>query len=418
MFVHGTKVLSDKRIAYCASESLLTLDDAGVDQLCQVLVANGGTRVVGDLQRTANRNAVAAGRLRLAIHKQGAAPIIEKRGEKHFRAQHGIAAGAPLPFSVDVKIGNTQAAFTIPEELVAAIRSSVFESVAGVDPLVDALGEMMKVSTVVPHQLIGAAAVASPEMGAGSRQVVLCADRSVQVSTMPASSVVNPVLIVRPATQIIDPWPTNACRMESEGWQFAEANLIGADRRKYFEASVEVDAGSPSSISLTTAKDADTLCTDTFELEPLVKGMAAYPIEFDTSSFNADFEFEVDATSLTDWRDEAASKLRGTESLYKFVATGTGASLKADKHNLPVTQTGTMTAGQVYLRGTDFVAVAKAINGLDLTNNAMVSFEIDQDLAMRITFATSLTAYELYVPVVQAGSRKAFTHGFRQMVVA
>lgn len=400
------------------AKAALTLDDAGVDQLCQVLVANGGTRVVGDLQRAANREAVAAGRLRLAIHKQGAAPIIEERGERCFRAQHGIAAGAPLPFTIDVKVGDAQAAFTIPEKLVAAIRSSVFESVAGVDPLVDALGEMMKVSTVVPHQLAGAAAAVAPEMGAGSRQVVLRTDRSVQISTMPASIVVNPVLIVRPATQIIDPWPTNVCRMESEGWQFAEANLTDADRRKYFGASVEVDAGSPSSITLTTAIGADTSIDETIALAPLVKGMAAYPIEFDTSSFTADFEFEVETDSLTDWRDEAASKLRDTKSLVKLVATGTGASLKAGKHNLTVAQTGAMTAGQVYLRGTDFVAVAKAIDGLDLTNNAKVSFEIDQDLGMRVSFATSLATYELYVPVVQAGSFVPFTHGFRPMTVA
>ena len=41
----------------------LTLDETGIDKLSQVLLAKGGIRVVGDLQRVANREAVAASRL-------------------------------------------------------------------------------------------------------------------------------------------------------------------------------------------------------------------------------------------------------------------------------------------------------------------------------------------------------------------
>lgn len=401
-----------------SAKATLTLDDAGIDYLTNVLLANGGIRTVGEMQRAENRNAAEASRLRLAIHKKGAASIVEERGEQHLRTQYGLAMGAPVPFTVEVKVGGAQTAYTVPAELVAAIQASVYESVAGVDPLVDALGEIMKVSTVVPHQLAGAAAMAAPEMGAGSRQVVLRADQSVQISTMPGSRANGPVLIARPVAKTIEPWPTVSCRMVSEGWQFAEANLIDTDRRKYFKASVQVDAGAAASITLTTATGAETPAEETIALEPLVSGRTAYPVEFDKASFSADFVLEVDAPDLTEWRTEAASKLRIAENHVKLVASGASASFKIGKHTLSAPQTGPTMAGEVYLRPIDFVALAKAIDGLVLAGSGKVSFEIDQDLAMRITFETSLAAYELYVPVVQAGSLQPLTHGFRQMTVA
>lgn len=323
-----------------------------------------------------------------------------------------------VPLVIDVKVGNEQTAHTIPAELLAAIKASVFEAAAGVDPLVDTLGEMTKVSAIVPHKLAGAAAIANPEMGAGSRQFILRADQSMQVSTIPASDVVNPVLIVRPVTPIIDPWPTGSCRMSSEGWQFAEANLIDADRRKYFEASVLVSAGTTTSITLGTATTGESVSSETIELEPLVASMASHPVEFDASSFDADFEFEVDAAELMKWYDKAASKLRDSESFVKLVADGTMASILTGKHVLKITLTGRATAGIVYMRAVDFGALAKAVGGLSLTGNATVSFEIDPEAGMRVGFGTSLATYELYAPVVQPGSLKPYYQGFRPMAVA
>ena len=396
----------------------LTLDETGIDKLSQVLLAKGGIRVVGDLQRAANREAVAASRLRVSIDKKGAALIIAERGEQRLRAQNGLAKDAPVPLVVDVKVGNAQTAHMITAELLAAIKASVFEAAAGVDPLVDTLGELMKVGAIVPHQLAGAAAIANPEMGAGSRQFVLRADQSVQVSTIPAGTVVNPVLIARPVTQIIEPWPTGACRMSSRGWQFAEANLIDTDRRTYFEASVLASAGTATSITLGTATTGESVSSETIELEPLVASMPAYPVEFDASSFDADFEFEVDAAELMKWCDKAASKLRDTESFVKLVADGTKASILTGKHVLKITLTGRATAGIVYMRAVDFGALAKAVAGLSLTGNATISIEIDPEVAMRVVFGTSLATYELYAPVVQPGSFKPYTQGFRPMAVA
>lgn len=73
----------------------LTLDETGVDKLSQGLHAQGGIIVVGDLQRAANREAVAASRLRVSIDKKGAASIITERGERRLREQNGLAKDEP-----------------------------------------------------------------------------------------------------------------------------------------------------------------------------------------------------------------------------------------------------------------------------------------------------------------------------------
>ncbi len=148
------------------------------------------------------------------------------------------------------------------------------------------------------------------------------------------------------------------------------------------------------------------------------EAVSAYPVEFDASSFEADFEFEVDTTELTTRCDKAASKFRDTESLVKLVADGTKASIVAGKHVLKITLTGRATAGMVHLRSVDFGALAKAVDGLSLTGNAKVSFEIDPEVGMRVGFGTSLATYELYAPVLQPGSFKPYTQGFRPMAVA
>lgn len=400
------------------SRATLTLDEAGIDKLSQVLKANGGVIAVGDLQRAASRETVAAKRLRVSIDTKGAASIIAERGERRIRAQNGLDKDTPVPFVVDVKVGNAQTAYTIPDELLDVIKTGIFKAAAGVDPLVDAFGELMKVSAIIPHQLVGAAAAANPEMGAGSRQFVLRADQSIQVSTIPASNVVNPVLIARPVTQIIEPWPATACRMSTKGWQFAEANLIDTARRTYFAASVAASAGSATSITLSTEATGESIGSETMGLEPLVPGMPVYPVEFDASSLQTDFEFEVDVKALTDWRDNAASKLKDDKSFVKLVADGSKASLLIGKHALKITLTGRAAAGIVHLRAIDFGALVKVVDGLALTGNAKVSFKIDERAAMRVGFETSLATYELYAPVLQPGSFKPYTQCFRPMAVA
>lgn len=396
----------------------LTLDEAGIDTLSQVLKANGGVIAVGDRQRAASRETVAAKRLRVSIDTKGAASIVAERGERRIRAQNGLDKDAPVPFVVDVKVGNGQTTYAVPDELLDVIKAGIFKAAAGVDPLVDAFGELMKVSAIIPHQVVGAAAVANPEMGSGSRQFVLRADQSIQVSTIPASNVVNPVLIAHPATQIIEPWPAAACRMSTKGWQFAEANLIDTARRTYFDASVSASAGSATSITLNTAATGESIGSETIGLEPLVPGMPAYPVEFDAASLQTDFEFEVDVKALTDWRDNAASKLKDDKSFVKLVADGSKASLLAGKHALKITLTGRATAGIVHLRAIDFDALVKVVDGLALTGNAKVSFKIDERAVMRVGFETSLATYELYAPVLQPGSFKPYTQCFRPMAVA
>ncbi|WP_370675568.1 hypothetical protein [Pleomorphomonas sp. PLEO] len=68
--------------------------------------------------------------------------------------------------------------------------------------------------------------------------------------------------------------------------------------------------------------------------------------------------------------------------------------------------------------GKDITSSVKAVGGLSLTGNATVSFEIDPEVGMRVGFGTSLATYELYVPVLQPGSFKPYTQGFRPMAVA
>ncbi|PIO97050.1 hypothetical protein [Pleomorphomonas carboxyditropha] len=421
----ATEWLADYIINLDANgRATLTLDEAGIDKLSQVLKANGGVIAVGDLQRVAYRETVAASRLRVSIDTKGAAAIIAERGERRIRAQNGLDKDAPVPFVVDVKVGNAQTAYAVPDALLDVIKTGIFKAAASVDPLVDTFGELTKVSAIAPHQLVGATAGANPEMGAGSRQFVLRADRSIQVSTIPASNEVNPVLIARPATQIIEPWPAAACRMSTKGWQFAEANLIDTDRRIYFDASVSASAGSTPSVTLSTVATGESIGSETIVLEPLVPGMPVYPVEFDASSLQTDFEFEVDVKDLTEWCNKAASKLRDTESLVTLVADGSRASLGAGKHPqagknpLKITLTGRATAGIVHLRAIDFGALAKTVEGLTLTGNAKVSFKIDERAAMRVSFETSLATYELYAPVLQPGSFKPYTQCFRPMAVA
>ncbi len=47
--------------------------------------------------------------------------------------------------------------------------------------------------------------------------------------------------------------------------------------------------------SHSTRLTGESVNSETIELEPLVASMASHPVEFDASSFDADFEFEVDA---------------------------------------------------------------------------------------------------------------------------
>lgn len=404
--------------------AVLTLDAAGVVKLGNVLLNAGGMRAVSDLQRAANKEAVVASRLRVSIDKKGATEIVAARGERRLRNRDGLTGNMPVLVLIDVKVGGAQASYTLTDKLLATIKEYIFTSEAGVDPIVDTLGELMKVSAVVPHEVAdatNAAPIADPEMFVGSRQFVLRTDRSVLVSPVASGPVSGPIVVARPVIPLIETLPTNLCRLSSKGWQFAEANLIDTDRRQYFGATIRAatNASGVASIELATSV---TGSDDTFsrgiDIKPIASGLADYPIEFDTSSFQPDFVFDVLVTSLDTWCENVASKLRDDKSCLKLIADGTNAKLQIGKHDLGVNLTGCATAGEVYLHKVDVIAMRKMLAGLDGVVDPMISFEVDPKAGMRVGFSTKLATYEFYAPVLQPGSFKPYAQSFRPIAVA
>lgn len=395
----------------------VTFDDQGVKQLVALLMSVGGITKASDLQRGLNN-----GRGRVVIDRFAGAVKRAEKGKAALRKREGLAEGADIPISIAVMVGNTKVPFDVPKSLVESIKGQIYEAAYEVSPIANMLGELVEVGSIVEHMdqtLAHGSQGSDPEMYIGSRQFVLRPDQSILISSIASANSSGAVLVARPRVSIVDPWPAGLCRLSSEGWRFAEANLVDADRRRYFDASI-VESGNTAcaaSIELTTSvTGSEKVCSYSIDFLPIVAGLASYPLEFTLDKFNPEFEFAVSREGLKAWGALLPSKV-GKLPKPELGSGGVTIGISLGSQDFCVDQPKRTIDGQVCFGAGNLLSVLKLLASLPLTDSD-VEFKADSMSGMHISFATESAAYELYVPAIAFGDVKPHTRNLRPITVA
>ncbi|PKR89082.1 hypothetical protein CXZ10_11230 [Pleomorphomonas diazotrophica] len=396
----------------------VTFDDQGVKQLVALLMSVGGITKASDLQRGINN-----GRGKVIIDRFAGAVKRADKGKAVLRKRDGLAEGADIPISITVTVGNKQVPFEVPQSLVESIKGQIYEDAYEVSPIANMLGELVEVGSVVAHreQTLAAGSLgADPEMYAGSRQFVLRPDQSILISSITPTDSCGPVVVARPKVAIVDPWPAGFCRLSSEGWSFAEANLLDADRRKYFDASIMASANTACAASIeliTSVAGIEKARSYSVDVLPIASGLASYPLEFTLDKFSPEFEFAVSREDLKAWGALLPSRVSNRHKI-ELMSVGGGLSLLLGSHDFyPSHVTKVTDDEEVLFAPGILLSVLRMLVLLPLTDSD-VEFEADPVGGMHIRFATEAADYELYIPAIMERGPKAHSRDLRPIPVA
>lgn len=392
----------------------VTFDDNGIKQLVAVLKSVGGITKASDTQRAINN---AKGKV--VIDRFAGAGQRVAKGKAALRKQAGLAEDAEIPLALSVNIGGSTVPYELSERLKALISDELFQTACPIDPIVNLLGELALVGSVVAHDTENGNASDEGEMAVGSRQYILRPDQSFLISTVAPKEPAGPVIVGRPNALDEMALPKRLCRLDDSGRLFTEANLADAERRRYFEASIDPASELPTVATIalnTSVSGVQNTKSYSVDLTSVAEGLANYPIEFELDNFVPNFEFTVTRAELQSWQRELPSRL-GNGSTSALLMDGQDAQFSVGSSVQLITQVSRTGKDEVEFHSAHLISVFRMLASLPLTD-AGLTFKVDSVAGMHISFATDTAAYELYMPALNKRSSKPFTRDLRPISVA
>jgi hypothetical protein len=392
----------------------VTFDDNGIKQLVAVLKSVGGITKASDTQRAINN---AKGKV--VIDRYAGAGKRADKGKSALRKQVGLSEDAEIPLAVSVNIGGGTVPFLLSERLMALISDELFQAACPIDPTVNLLGELALVGSAVANDAENGSAGREGEMAVGSRQYILRADRSFLISTVAPKEPSGPVIVSRPNALDEIALPESLCRLDDSGRLFTEANLADAERRRYFEASIDAASELPTVATIalnTSVSGVEGSKSYRVDLTSVAKGLTNYPLEFELGNFVPSFEFAVTRTELQGWQQELPSRL-GSKSTSSLLTDGQSVQFNVGNGVLLITQVSRAAKDEVEFHAAHLLSVFRMLASLPLTDTDL-TFKVDSAAGMHISFATETAAYELYMPAVNKLGWKPFTRDLRPLSVA
>lgn len=394
----------------------ITPDENGIKAVEKLLEDAGGVNELAGEQRKINRQTPDEREWRIDLATAEVKAHLEKRGREALLAGVKGEGTASISLALAVEVDGKPVSAPTKLDLESPLLSQALCSLAPVDPVVDTLGELLQVGSMVdePKTDIPVNGLDDPtddktKMRLASRQFVLKPDGSLLIS--PILNEDSLVVVVKTAQPILPDWPKEMHHFQTFGRRKAEVNIADPERRKLFDMRVDGpgDTRGHCRVVLTTMAGAtpeDAKKDVGFLVEPLRSKIGTYPLDVLDNEFaaKAKLEFALDGN--------AQQLLFGIVGSLKSAGDGAvavdldGSQVKfTAKRQLLKLGAKTAKTGVVKVRAAHLHAVVSTLAGLPLTPDSVVTFATDVDGAARIGFVTQRATYAVFLPALSGNDK-------------
>lgn len=392
--------------------SAITFDDEGADKVVAYLKKAGGINAVAAATRADNRKTPVERDHQIALDPAKASEYLVGAGRRALlnNAEGVTDKGATLTLALAAKMDGEIVLVEADAGLADAVLEQALKAQAPVDPIVDTMGEILQVGTMIeevetdkPKDHLADPKAEGTEMRDASRHVVFIPDGTMRVSTI--LNPVGPVVFVQTAQPVLEDWPKMPCHLQAQSRRIVEANIANPDRRKLFTANVENPGKTlgHSRLVFTTkvaAEPANGKAEVGVLVEPLRSKQENYPLDVRHKDFAPDWEFPLGLSARQLLMGFVSSIKSAGVRPVTITMDGTGAEFVFGK-NSQIVEAATPTTGKVSVWARHLQSALTTIATLPLIKDS-VTFAADREGAVRITFATARAEYAVFIPAIMA----------------
>ncbi len=394
--------------------SAITFDDEGADKIAAYLKKAGGINAVAAATRAENRKTPVERDHQIALDPAKASEYLVEAGRRALldNAEGVTDKGATLTLALAAKMDGEIVLVEADAGLADAVLEQALKAQAPVDPIVDTMGEILQVGTMIeevetdhPKDNLKDAKDEDTEKRPAFRHVVFMPDGTMRVS--PILNPDSPVVLVQTAQPVLADWPKMPCHLQAQSRRIVEANIANPDRRKLFTAHVE-DPGKTlghARLVFTTdvaAEPANGKAEVGVLVEPLRSKQENYPLDVRHKDFAPDWEFPL-GLSARQLLMGFVSTIKSPGGKAVTIDVGEGEANFGFGKNCQTVDAATPAKGKVKVMARHLQSALTTIATLPLIKDS-VTFAADRDGAVRITFATARAEYAVFIPAVMANN--------------
>ncbi|MHA6298546.1 hypothetical protein [Devosia sp. CAU 1758] len=391
-----------------------TLDDRGFDHVANFIDEHGGINAIAASTRAENNKTPAERDHQIALDTAKASEYLVEAGRRALldHAEGVTDKGATVTLALAAKMDGQTVVMEADAGLADAVLEQALKAQAPVDPIVDAVGEILQVGTMIeevetdlPKDLLEDPTDKNTDKRLASRHIVFMPDGTMRVSTILNPH--SPVVLVQTAQPVLAVWPTMPCHLQAQSRRRVEANIASPHRRKLFKMHVEEPGKTLGHCRLVFAtavavEPKNGKAEVGVLVEPLRSKQENYPLDVRHEDFKPDWEFPLggaDRQLLVGFVSAIRSpghktitiNMDGSEA--EFVFGKTSQTLDA----------ATPTRGKVSVMARHLRSALTTIADLPLVKDPKnpVTFAADREGAVRISFATKRATYAVFIPAVK-----------------
>lgn len=400
----------------------ITFDDEGADKVVSRLKKAGGINAVAAEMRAETRKTPAERDHQIALDPTQADEYLVEAGKRALLGQvEGVTdEDATVTLALAVNMGDETVLLGTDAGLADAVLAQALKAQAPVDPIVDTMGEILQVGSMIeevetdkPKDYLADPKAEDTEMRDASRHVVFMPDGTMRVS--PILNPDSPVVLVQTAQPVLVDWPTMPCHLQAQSRRIVEANIANPDRRKLFKMRAEEPGKTLGHCRLVFATEVavepkNGKAEVGVLVEPLRSKQENYPLDVRHGDFAPDWEFSLGLSARQILMSfVSAIKTPGGRAV-SISMNGSEAEFVFGKNSQTV-DAATPTKGKVSVMARHLRSALMTIATLPLVKDS-VTFAADRDGAVRIAFGTVRANYAVFIPAVMANkslSNRYFT---------
>lgn len=393
--------------------SAITFDDEGAERLVPYLKKAGGINAVAAATRAENRKTPAERDHQIALDPAKTDAYLVAAGRHELLTTvEGVAENdATITLALAVNVDGQMVQLQADIGLADAVLAQALKGQAPVDPLVDTMGEILQVGTMIEEletvhvrDNLTDPDAKDADKRLASRHIVFMPDGTMRVS--PILNPDSPVVLVQTLQPLLAEWPKMPCHLQAQSRRIVEANIANPERRKLFKVHVDEPGKTLGHSRLVFTTEVAVGPTNAKAevgglIEPLRSKQENYPLDVRHKDFVPDWEFPLGgparqllvafASAIKSPGDKAVTvNMDGAEAKFEFANNSQSQTVDAP----------TGTKGKVRVMARHLRSALTTIATLPLVKDG-VTFAADREGAVRITFVTKRAVYAVFIPALK-----------------